>query len=71
MTRAQTNRRVLYVPLLQCPVSAGQYAQATVLAYGKFFLTAKASATEVPAEFAGAFGLDGEARLAEGAEILR
>jgi hypothetical protein len=71
ITKAQVYRRVLYVPLLQCPVSAGQYAQATVLAYGRFFLTAKASASEVPAEFAGAIGLDSEARLAEGAEILR
>jgi hypothetical protein len=34
-----------------------------VLGYGKFFLTARASATEVPGEFAGAVPVAEEAAL--------
>jgi Flp pilus assembly protein TadG len=47
------NRRVLNVPLLDCPVAAGADAQANVLAIGKFFMTVPATATSVHAEFAG------------------
>lgn len=47
------NRRVLNIPLLQCPVPAGTKAQATVLGIGKFFMTVKADSAAVYAEFAG------------------
>lgn len=49
-------RRVLQVPLLDCAaaVPAGAAPTGRVLAYGRFFLTARASAGEVPGEFAGA-----------------
>ena len=49
--RPLRNRRVLNVPLLNCPVGNG--SQATVLAIGKFFMTVPATATSVRAEFAG------------------
>jgi hypothetical protein len=49
----RANRRLLHVPLLSCPVAAGTLAQASVLAYARFLLTAPASATEVPGEFVG------------------
>ncbi|AXA93546.1 pilus assembly protein TadG-related protein [Massilia sp. YMA4] len=45
------NRRLLHVPLLNCPASGG--AEPNVLAIGRFLLTAPASATEIPAEFVG------------------
>lgn len=45
------NRRVLNIPLLECPVSG---ATAHVLAIGKFFMTIPADATTISAEFAGA-----------------
>ena len=44
------DRRVLNVPLLSCPVSGGL---ATVLGIGRFFMTVKADATHLYAEFAG------------------
>lgn len=44
------DRRVLNVPLLDCPVSGGY---ATVLGIGRFFMTVKADATSVHGEFAG------------------
>ncbi len=47
-------RRVLNVALLACPLPAGGTVSATVLAVGKFFMTAPASATALYAEFAGA-----------------
>lgn len=49
-------RRLLQIPLLDCTAAAptGSAPTARVLAYGRFFLTAKASAGEVPGEFAGA-----------------
>lgn len=50
---AEENRRVLNIPLLQCPVSAGTNVRATVLAVGKFFMTNPATSASVPAEFAG------------------
>lgn len=46
-------RRLLYIPLLRCPVAAGTQVEGEVLAVARFLLTAPASATEVPAEFAG------------------
>lgn len=45
------NRRVLNVPLLECPVSG---SVATVLAIGKFFMTVPADSAILSAEFAGA-----------------
>jgi hypothetical protein len=49
-------RRLLSIPLLDCPAAApaGATPSARVLAYGRFFMTARASAGEVPGEFAGA-----------------
>jgi hypothetical protein len=44
-------RRVLNVPLLQCPVGAD--SRAVVLAIGKFFMTVPATPTSLRAEFAG------------------
>ena len=49
----QKYRRVLHVPLLDCPVAAGSNTQASVLAVGKFFMTVPATATSISAEFAG------------------
>ncbi|GGX90628.1 hypothetical protein GJV26_12385 [Massilia dura] len=48
-------RRLLLIPLLDCAAAApaGAAPRARVLAYGRFFLTARASAGEVPGEFAG------------------
>jgi hypothetical protein len=43
-------RRVLNVPLLQCPVSG---SSASVLAIGKFFMTVPATSSAIYAEFAG------------------
>jgi len=48
-----TNRRVLYVPLLSCPVPAGSLVTADVLAIGKFFMTVSATDSALHAEFAG------------------
>ena len=47
----------MLIPLLECTSAApaGATPSARVLAYGRFFLTAKASAGEVPGEFAGAW----------------
>lgn len=44
------NRRLLYVPLLECPVPG---STAKVLAIGRFFMTAPATSTSLYAEFAG------------------
>jgi hypothetical protein len=48
-------RRLLSIPLLDCPAAApsGATPTARVLAFGRFFMTARASAGEVPGEFAG------------------
>lgn len=62
------NRRLLNVPLLSCPVAGGTYAQASVVAFARFLLTAPASATEVPAEFV---GIVGEATLASAIGLYR
>lgn len=45
-------RRVLNVPLLSCPITAGA-TSATVLAIGKFFMTVPATDTSISAEFGG------------------
>lgn len=47
----RANRRLLHVPLLNCPATGS--GEPTVLAIGRFLLTAPASATEIPAEFVG------------------
>ncbi|KQZ25950.1 pilus assembly protein TadG-related protein [Duganella sp. Root1480D1] len=64
-------RRLLYVPLLACPVAAGTNADGTVLAVARFLLTAQASATEVPGEFAGILSAKELAALATDVELLR
>jgi len=46
-------RRLMYIPLLSCPVPAGMQVQAQVLAVARFLLTAPASSTVVPGEFTG------------------
>lgn len=46
-------RRVLHIPLLQCPVAAGANVGASARAVGKFFMTVPATATSLYAEFAG------------------
>ena len=46
-------RRVLNVPLLSCPVGAGNNMQAQVLGIGRFFMTVPASSENLIAEFAG------------------
>lgn len=46
-------RRVLHIPLLQCPVAAGANVGASARAIGKFFMTVPATATSLHAEFAG------------------
>lgn len=50
---SKKDRRVLNVPLLQCPLSTSGTTTATVLAIGRFFMTVPATATSVKAEFAG------------------
>lgn len=45
-------RRVLNVPLLQCPIAAGA-TSATVLAIGRFFMTVPATDSSISAEFGG------------------
>lgn len=50
---ASRQRRVLNVPLLSCPGPTAPGVSATVLAIGKFFMTVPATATSLPAEFAG------------------
>ena len=50
---AEENRRVLNVPLLECPVAAGANVTARVLAVGKFFMTEPATTSRLVAEFAG------------------
>ena len=57
----QANRRLLNIPLLNCAtVGTGAQTHGSVVAIARFFLTAPASATEVPGEFA---GIVTEARL--------
>lgn len=53
LSLAATRRRVLNIPLLSCPVSAGSNVGATVLAIGKFFMTVPATDKSLIAEFSG------------------
>jgi hypothetical protein len=46
-------RRVLNIPLLSCPITAGSNVPATVLGIGKFFMTVTATDSTLIAEFAG------------------
>ncbi|WP_256081211.1 pilus assembly protein TadG-related protein [Massilia sp. YIM B04103] len=61
-------RRLLQIPLLACPVPAGQLQQASVLAIGTFFMVAPASGAAISAEFA---GLANEQSLGTPVELLR
>lgn len=64
-------RRLLYVPLMSCPIGAGVNVDGEVLAVARFLLTARASATAVPAEFAGILSARELAALATDVELLR
>ena len=58
--------RVLHIPLLRCPVSAGAKTTATVVGIAKFFMTVPASSSALYAEFAGMdieSALSGDVRL--------
>lgn len=50
---SQAGRRVLNIPLLECPVASGTDVQATVKGIGRFFMSVQASQTSLHAEFAG------------------
>jgi len=50
---AVTERRVLHIPLLACPIPSGSNVGATALAIGKFFMTAPADEAGIYAEFSG------------------
>lgn len=63
---AKQSRRVLNVPLLQCPLSTSGSITANVLAIGRFYMKAPATAGSVPVEFAGLMrdqNIDGEVEL--------
>jgi hypothetical protein len=62
-------RRLLYVPLVSCPVPAGQYVSAPLLGIARFLMTAPASATELSAEFAGVFTTPGAGEPALAADL--
>lgn len=66
--RGLRHRRVLNVPLLQCPVAGGSNTTATVLAVGRFFMTVPATSTELHAEFA---GIASEGSLAGPVELYK
>lgn len=51
--RPYRNTRVLRIPLLRCPVSAGLKTTAEVVGIAKFFMTVPASSSALYAEFAG------------------
>jgi len=70
-TPSRAGRRLLYVPLLSCPVSAGTLVDGAVLAVARFLLTAQASASEVPGEFAGILSVKEVAALATDVELLQ
>jgi hypothetical protein len=65
---AVAERRLLNIPLLQCPVAAGAVAQARVIGVGRFFMLAPASGSAIIAEFAGAVA---EQSLGGAVELLR
>ncbi|GGY25159.1 hypothetical protein GCM10007387_03470 [Pseudoduganella albidiflava] len=72
LTPARQGRRLMYVPLLECRAADGpNITRASVLAYGVFFLTAHASASEVPGEFTGFVALADEGTLAGDVELIR
>ncbi|MFC0132531.1 pilus assembly protein TadE [Massilia eurypsychrophila] len=63
---SKQHRRVLNVPLLQCPLSTAGSVQANVLEIGRFFMTVPATSTSVKVEFAGLMrqqNIDGEVEL--------
>lgn len=60
-----TQRRVLNIPLLSCPVPAGSNVPATVLGIGKFFMTVPATANSLIAEFAGTLAEQSVSRQVE------
>ena len=70
-TPSRKERRLLHVPLLSCPVDAGAVSGGTVLAVARFLLTAPASASELPGEFAGILSAREVAALATDVELLR
>lgn len=47
------DRRILNVPLLNCPVDSGSPTQAEVLAVARFYMTVRATEENLVAEFAG------------------
>jgi len=51
--KTSSNTRVLRIPLLECPMTAGAKVTAKVLGIGKFFMTVPATSSAVHAEFAG------------------
>ena len=61
-------RRMLVVPLLECPVAAGATAQARVLALAQFLMMEQAGAAGVRGEFAGVVD---ESTLAGAVELYR
>lgn len=61
-------RRMLVIPLLQCPAAPGPDTQAAVLALAQFFLMEQAGAGGVRAEFAGVVD---ESTLAGAVELYR
>ncbi|MGO4381820.1 pilus assembly protein TadG-related protein [Pseudoduganella sp. RAF53_2] len=69
----RSGRRVLYVPLLSCPVAAGQYVTASVLAVARFLMTAPATSTVLSAEYAGVLttAAAGEPQLSAEVELIR
>jgi Flp pilus assembly protein TadG len=63
---SKQHRRVLNVPLLQCPLSTTGSTTANVLGIGRFFMTVPATSTSVKVEFAGLMreqNIDGEVEL--------
>lgn len=68
---ARTERRLLRIPLLDCQAMPGTVSDATVLAIGRFFLSAPATATEVAGEFAGVETAAGLSALKMNVEVLR
>lgn len=69
----RSGRRLLYVPLLACPVDPGQYATAPVRAVARFLMTAPATSTELSGEFAGVVAATGagEPTLTADVELIR
>ena len=59
------------MPLLACPIAAGTQVTGSVLAVARFLLTARATATVVPAEFAGILGAADLTALGTDVELLQ